>query len=71
MLISKRWVTVLVALCQTLIAINLGMALQRWDDGRASSLTMVAILLSVVGLVLIGIGQTMRILQEDHAGSVP
>ena len=74
MTISKRWVILLTPVCQTLIAINLGMALQRWDDGHASGLTAIAILIGVVGLALIGIGQTREKLAEarkDHIGSIP
>jgi hypothetical protein len=47
----KRSVTLLGPLLQALIAVNLGMALQRSDDGRASYFTVVAIGMSVVDLL--------------------
>jgi hypothetical protein len=74
MIISKRRVTLLWPLCQALVAINLGMALQRWDDGRASSLTVITILMSVVALAFLVIAQMVQKLaetQNDHIGSRP
>jgi hypothetical protein len=74
MIIPKRWVTLLGPLSQALVAVNLGMALQRWDDGRASSLTVIAILMMVVGLAFLVIAQTRQKLaetQSDHIGSRP
>jgi undecaprenyl pyrophosphate phosphatase UppP len=72
--IPKGWVTLLGPLFQTLVAVNLGMALQRLDDGRASSLTVIAISMSVVGLAFIVIAQTRQKLagtQNDRIGSHP
>jgi hypothetical protein len=68
----KRWVTLLGPLLQALIAVNLGMALQRLDDGRASFFTVTAISMSVIGLAFLVIAQTRRKLaaaQNDHIGS--
>ena len=70
----KRWMTLLGSLSQALVAVNLGMALQRLDDGRASSFTVIAILVSVLGLALLVIAQTRQKLaatQNDHIGSRP
>jgi hypothetical protein len=71
----RRWVTLLEALSQAAIAVNLGMALQRLDDGRASLFTVVAISMSIVGLVLIVIAQTRQRLATckngDQAGRGP
>ena len=70
----KRRMTLLGPLCQALIAVNLGMALQRVDDGRASYFTVVAIGMSVVGLAFLVIAETRRKLaatQSDHIGSRP
>jgi lipoprotein signal peptidase len=69
----KRWVTLLGPLLQALIAVNLGMALQRLDDGRAS-FTVIAISMSVIGLAFLVIAQTRQRLsaaQNDHIGSRP
>ena len=74
MVIAKRWVIVLEPLCQIAVAVNLGMALQRWDDGRVSYFTVIAILMSAAGLVLLVIAQIKRKLaeaQNGHIGSVP
>ena len=70
----KRWVTLLRPLFQPLIAVNLGMALQRLDDGHTSYFTVVAIGMSVVGLAFLVIAETRRKLaatQSDHIGSRP
>ena len=70
----KRWVTLLGPLFQALIAVNLGMALQRVDDGRTSYFTVVAIGMSVVGPALLVIAETRQKLaatQSDHVGSRP
>ena len=72
--IPKRWVTLLGPLSQAVIAVNLGMALQRLDDGRASYFTMIAIWMSLVGLTFLVIAQTRQKLaatQNDHLGSRP
>ncbi len=74
MIIPKRWVTLLGPLIQVLLAVNLGMALQRWDDGRASSLTLITRLASVIALAFLAIAQMMQKLaatQNDHVGSRP
>lgn len=70
----KRWVTLLGPLFQAVIAVNLGMALQRLDDGHASHFTVIAIWTSVVALALLVIAQTRQKLaatQNDHIGSRP
>jgi hypothetical protein len=71
----RRWLTLLEALSQAAIAVNLGMALQRLDDGHASLFTVVAISVSIAGLALIVIAQTRQRLATfkngDHAGSGP
>jgi hypothetical protein len=70
--IPKRWVILLGPLSQALVAVNLGMALQRLDDGRASYFTVIAIWMSVVGLAFLVIAQTRQRLaatQNDHIGS--
>ena len=64
MIIPKRWVTLLWPLCQASVAVNLGMALQRLDDGRASSFTVITILISVVALALLVIAQMLQKLAE-------
>jgi hypothetical protein len=69
--IPKHWVTLLGPLSQALIAVNLGMALQRLDDGRASYFTLIAIWMSVVGLALLVIAQTRQKLTATHIGSRP
>jgi hypothetical protein len=72
--IPKRWVTLLWPLSQASVAVNLGMALQRLDDGHASHFTAIAIGLSVLGLALLVIAQTKQKLaatQNDHIGSHP
>jgi hypothetical protein len=72
--IPKRWVTLLGPLFQALIAVNLGMALQRLDDGRASFLMVIAISMSVIGLAFLVIAETKQKLaatQNDHIGSRP
>ena len=74
MVIAKRWAIVLEPLCQIVVAINLGMALQRWDDGRVSYFTVIAILMSAAGLVLLVTAQIKRKLaeaQNGHMGSPP
>jgi hypothetical protein len=68
--IAKRWLVLLVSLSQTLIAINLGMALQRWDDGRASSLTVIAIGFSAVGLALLLFAQAKEKLAAIKSGRI-
>ena len=71
----KRWVILLGPLSQVLISVNLGMALQRLDDGRASFFTVVAISMSIAGLAFLVIAQTRRRLATSqrgaHAGSCP
>jgi hypothetical protein len=70
----KRWVTLVWPLSQATVAVNLGMALQRLDDGRASYLTVIAIWTCVVGLALLVIAQTVQNLaatQNDNIGSRP
>ena len=74
MIIPKRWVTLLGPLIQVLLAVNLGMALQRWDDGHASSLSLITILASVIALAFLAIAQMMQKLaatQNDHIGNRP
>jgi len=74
MVITKRWMIVLEPLCQIAVAVNLGMALQRWDDGRVSHFTVIAILMNAAALVLLVIAQIKRKLaatQNDHIGSHP
>jgi len=71
----KRWMILLGPLSQVLISVNLGMALQRLDDGRASFFTVVAISMSIAGLAFLVIAQTRRRLAASqngaHAGSCP
>ena len=70
----KRWVALLGPLLQALIAVNLGMALQRLDDGRASFFAVTAISMSVIGLAFLVIAQTRQKLaaaQNDHIGNRP
>ena len=70
----KRWVTLVWPLAQLSLAVNLGMALQRCDDGRASSLTLIVILMCVVGIAFLALAQMslMRAAtQNDHIGSRP
>jgi hypothetical protein len=68
----KRCVTLLGPLFQGLMAVNLGMALQRLDDGRASNFTVIAISMSAVGLAFFVIAQTRQNLaatQNEHTGT--
>ena len=70
----KRWVTLVWPLSQATVAVNLGMALQRLDDGRASYFTVIAIWTCVVALALLVIAQTVQNLaatQNDNIGSRP
>ncbi len=70
----RHWMILFEPLFQAVIAINLGMTLQRLDDGRTSSFTVIAISMSAIGLVLIVIAQTKQRLaatQSDNAGSRP
>jgi hypothetical protein len=69
--IPKRWVTLVWPLSQALIAVELGMALERWGDGRASSLTVITILMCVGALACLIIVQTVLAAQKDHIGGRP
>ena len=72
--IPKRRLALLWPLSQASVAVNLGMALQRLDDGRASYFTVIAIWTSVAALALLVIAQTRQKLaatQNDQIGSRP
>jgi hypothetical protein len=70
----KRSVPLLGPLFQAVIAVNLGMALQRLNDGHRFYFTVVAIGMSVAGLAFLVIAETRRKLaatQSDQIGSSP
>jgi hypothetical protein len=70
----KRWPTLLGPLALASVAVNLGMALQRLDDGHASYFTVIAIWMSVVGLAFLVVAQTREkfaATKGNHIGSRP